>query len=53
MRTMYIILSWAGWGWFLIAMPTVIFALHRRRVRPSPPRGFPVVPIGTEAERRP
>ena len=49
MRTMYIILSWIGWGWFTLAMPALWYALARQRRRESPP----AVPVGTEAERHP
>ena len=53
MRTMYIILSWIGWGWLVLVAPVVAVLLHRQRRRERPERptgGFPVVPIGTEAE---
>jgi hypothetical protein len=46
MRTMYIILSWIGWGWLLIAGSFVAAALHRQRrhARSTP---------GAEADVRP
>ena len=55
MRTMYIILSWIGWGWLLIAGTFLSIALYRqgRRARRSGLVVTPVDPLGTEADVRP
>ncbi len=34
MRTMYIILSWIGWGWFVLIVPTVAVLVRRQGQRP-------------------
>ena len=49
MRTMYIILSWAGWAWAAVALPAVAIAVHRRAR--SDHRAFPTEPKCPEAEQ--
>jgi hypothetical protein len=46
---MYIILSWIGWGWLLVAGVAVLL-LERHRRHAARPGDFPVAPAIADAE---
>ena len=52
MRTMYIILSWIGWGWLAVVGPVVGWLLYRQGRRAGGLRPA-ADPTGTEADVRP